>query len=69
VPLDENLDIELTEPYPNLVLSDSFIPIRLRRRIVGLAENMSITREKEQYYLVTEDGDNLATEDGNLFIT
>ena len=30
---------------------------------------MSITREKEQYYLVTENGDNLGTEDGDRFIT
>lgn len=49
--------------------ADTFTPIALHRRIVGLTENMYITREKEQYYLVTEDGDNLTTEDGDTLVT
>jgi hypothetical protein len=68
VGLSENVSIAISRPKI-VTVSDAFTPFIGGMDIIGLSDNMNITREKEQYYLVTEDGDNLATEDGDLFIT
>lgn len=66
---DSVISIERDHPYPNIIKADTFTAYIGGQEIVGLTDDFSITREKEQFYLVTEDGDNLATEDGDLFIT
>ena len=66
---DSVISIDRDLPYPNISLADSFSPLIAGHRIVALADSMSITREKEQFNLVTENGDRLATEDGDTFVT
>lgn len=66
---DSVISIERDHPYPNISKADTFMAYIGGQEIVDLSDDFSITREKEQFYLVTEDGDNLATEDGDTFIT
>lgn len=66
---DSVISIERDHPYPNISKADTFTAYIGGQEIIGLTDDFSITREKEQFYLVTEDGDNLATEDGDIFIT
>lgn len=68
VGISENITIDRQAPT-KITASDTFTPFVGGLEIVGLSDNMALTREKEQYYLVTENGDNLATEDGDIFIT
>lgn len=68
VGISENIAIAMSRPIP-ITASDTFQPFVSGMDIVGISDNMNITREKEQYYLVTENGDNLGTEDGDRFIT
>lgn len=66
---DSVISIERDHPYPNISKADTFTAYIGGQEIIGLSDDFSITREKEQFYLVTEDGDNLATEDGDTLIT
>lgn len=66
---DTVISIEKDLPYPNISKADTFTAYIGGQQIIGLTDDFSITREKEQFNLVTEDGDSLATEDGDLFIT
>ena len=66
---DSVISIERDHPYPNISKADTFTAYIGGQEIIGLTDDFSITREKEQFYLVTEEGDNLATEDGDIFIT
>lgn len=68
VSLDDSVDIDLIRPIP-ITHSDTYSAIVAGMPITNLDDDMTLTREKEKFYLVTEDGDNLATEDGDRFIT
>ena len=65
---DEVISISRQAPI-SIVASDSVEPLTLGLQLVELSENMTITREKEVFNLVTENGDNIATEDGDKLIT
>ena len=73
VPIGEDIDFEYSAPDPDIKLTQTIEPLRLHRRIVPLGDNFNITREKEQYYLVTEEIDgqvyNIGTEGGDTLIT
>lgn len=68
VSLAEFLDVDNITPR-GITASDTIADTTGGQDIATLADNMALTRIKEQFFIVTEEGDNLATEDGDTFIT
>lgn len=66
--LSESVEIDTQRPI-GTSLSDEMQVVQFNRHIVSLSDSMNLTREKEEFYLVTENEDNLATEDDDLLIT
>ncbi len=68
VALAESLTLDVQTPF-DLVGSDTLSSVYAGQNIASLSDNMALTREKEHYFIITEDEDNLATEDDDIFIS
>lgn len=68
ISLSELISISTGTPE-TITANDIITAYKGGQDIISLVDNMSLTRTKEQFYIVTEEGDNLSTEDGDLFIT
>lgn len=68
VDLTDSVTLERQAPQ-KIEIADEYSPIEVGFDIADLSDNVNITREPEHHYIVTEDGDNLATEDGDALIT
>lgn len=63
--------IDTSDPTQHIRIStsDTMSPFTLRHNVVTLNESCNVTTEAPKFYIITENGDNLATEDGDLFVT
>lgn len=69
VGLSEAITLDMLSVIPNVAVTGIFTAIVAGQEVVGLVDNSDLTREKEQYHIVTEGGDNIATEDNDIIVT